>query len=458
MVINDIKAESKQDAQTEPVGNAKSANNIESSDSKKLKHHNDDCSANGKEEHVDDCSTRTDLENYSVVEFKDNIEMFKQPFPTQIVKEKKDIPLCAQQFSDLTDPLYIKGICLEKVKEWKSLQIDDLCVNQILCGLTNQLFEVRVVKDEKEKPTVYRKKVLFRIYGKDVTMLYNSAFELEVFKTMSKYQLGPSLINTFDGGRIEEWLEGDPLSVTDLNNPAVLACLANLLGKYHTLSRHKTLPKHWDRTPCFFRRMKMWIGGVLSTKDLNTKDIDLEKYVKEADKYMTFLKEYTKSDNPANDVVFCHNDLQENNVISTRNCLRLIDFEYSDFNYLSVDVANLFAEATLDYTVNKYPFFSVDKTKYVCYELRNLFASVYLSVYLNVSTLPSDEKMIKPFLEAVEVQSMGNHLLWGFWSLIRSFQTKSYNEFDFSLYAKERFTMYDEWKERLIKEKIIPDF
>lgn len=457
MVNDDIKTGAKQDAQSEPVGNSKCANNKESSDSKKLEF-SDNMSTDGKGEHVDDYSEDSDLENYSTVEFKDNIEMLKQPFPTQTVKEKKDIPLCAQHFSDVTDPLNIKCICLNKLNEWKHLDIDDLCVNQILCGLTNQLFEVRVVKQDTEKSKIYRKKVLFRIYGKDVTMLYSAAFELEVFKTMSKYQLGPSLINTFDGGRIEEWLEGDPLNVNDLNNPAVLACLANLLGKYHTLSRHKTLPNHWDRTPCFYRRIKMWIDGVLSLKGLQIKDINLDKYIKEADKYIVFLKEYTKTDNPANDVVFCHNDLQANNVISTRNCLRLIDFEYSDFNYLSADIANLFVESTLDYTASTYPFFYVDKTKYVCYELRKLFASVYLSVYLNISTLPSDEKMIKPFLEAVEVQAMSSHLLWGFWSLIRSFQTKSYNEFDFLLYAQERFTMYDEWKERLIKEKIISDF
>lgn len=398
------------------------------------------------------------LRNYSTLELQESIEMINKPFPTQVVNDKKDIPLCAQQFSDLTDPLCIKIICLEKVKEWKNLDHDDLRVNQILCGLTNQLFEVSVKEDCVNEFAGFTRKVLFRIYGKDVTMLYNPSFELEVFKTMSEYHIGPSLINTFDGGRIEEWLEGGPLNVKDLHNPSVVACLANLIGKYHTMCQHKSLPAHWDRTPCFFRRVNGWIKTARNLEGLDIKDIDLKRYIKEVEKYSAFLKEYTKSDNPANDIVFCHNDLQENNVISTRNCLRLIDFEYSDFNYLSADIANLFVESTLDYEVRTYPFFAVDKSKYICYELRKLFASVYLSVYLNVSTLPSDEKLIKPFLEIVEVQVLSSNLLWGFWALIRAHQTKSYNEFDFILYAKERFIMYDEQKERLIKEKIIEDF
>lgn len=436
--------------------NLNNSNNVHSSNNVKNGEENNNKSYN--ESNGDFIVYDDDLKNYTTVELNGSVAMLKNPFPIQTINEKNDIPLCAQAFSDVTDPLYIKNICLEKIRDWKDLNASNLCVNQILCGLTNQLFEVYLNKDTEETKNLHRKRVFFRIYGKDVSKLYNSNFELEVFKTMSKYNIAPLLLNTFEGGRIEEWLDGDPLSVDDLNNPAVVACLANLIGKYHTLCRKYSLPSTWDKTPCIYNRMQKWITEVKSYEDYGQLGIDVDRYISEANKYLLFLKKYTKFDNPANDVVFCHNDLQENNIIKTRNCLRLIDFEYSNYNYLSSDISNLFIEATIDYRVNTYPFFTIDKSKNICYELRSVFASIYLSVYLNESTLPSNEKLIKPFLDAIEVQSLGNHLLWGFWSIIRAYQMKCYNEFDFLLYAKERFKMYDDQKEYLIKNEIIEDF
>ncbi|OEH77904.1 choline ethanolamine [Cyclospora cayetanensis] len=51
--------------------------------------------------------------------------------------------------------------------------------------------------------------------------------------------------------------------------------------------------------------------------------------------------------------VLSHNDFQENNILHTHGeGLRLIDFEYSGVNARAFDIANLFCEATLDYTLN----------------------------------------------------------------------------------------------------------
>ncbi|CRG95539.1 choline kinase, putative [Plasmodium gallinaceum] len=399
-----------------------------------------------------------DLKNYTTIQLNNEIEISKNPFPLHEINKKNDIPLCAQEFSDLTDPLHIKKICLEKVHDWNDLTEDDICVNQILCGLTNQLFEVSLKEDLAKKSNLKRKHVLFRIYGKDVQELYNPIYELEVYKTMSKYKIAPLLLNTFNGGRIEEWLYGDPLSTDDLKNPSILVGIANVLGKFHTISRKYPLPIHWEKTPCIYKRMEKWKNQVLKYSDLDKLTYDINKYIKESDKFIKFIKEYTQSDNIANHIVFCHNDLQENNIINTNKCLRLIDFEYSGYNYLSNDIANFFNETTIDYSVSTYPFFTIDKKKYIPYELRKLFVSTYLSAYLGNSYVASDEKVVNLFLDAVEVQALGVHLIWGFWSIIRGYQTKSYNEFDFFLYAKERFNMYDEQKEYLISNNIIKDY
>ncbi|EUD65871.1 choline kinase [Plasmodium inui San Antonio 1] len=399
-----------------------------------------------------------DLKMYSTIQLNQEIEISENPFPLQEVNKKNDIPLCAQEFSDLTDPLYIKKICLEKVPEWQHFTEDNLRVKQILSGLTNQLFEVGLKEQTANNYHSIRTRVLFRIYGKHVDELYNTISEFEVYKTMSKYKIAPQLLNTFNGGRIEEWLYGDPLRNDDLRNPTILTGIANVLGKFHTLSRKRHLPEHWDRTPRIFKMMEKWKNQLFKYKNIEKYKSDILKYIKESDKFINFMSEYSKSENLANTIVFCHNDLQENNIINTNKCLRLIDFEYSGFNFLATDIANFFIETSIDYSVSTYPFFAIDKKKYISYENRKLFITAYLSNYLDKSLDLPTPKLIDQILEAVEVQALGAHLLWGFWSIIRGYQTKSYNEFDFFLYAEERFKMYDDQKEYLISNNIIKDY
>ena len=60
-------------------------------------------------------------------------------------------------------------------------------------------------------------------------------------------------------------------------------------------------------------------------------------------------------------VVFCHNDMQEGNILLRQNTrkpeLVLIDFEYCSYNYRAFDIANHFVEWQYDYTAAEYPFF-----------------------------------------------------------------------------------------------------
>lgn len=68
-------------------------------------------------------------------------------------------------------------------------------------------------------------------------------------------------------------------------------------------------------------------------------------------------------------VVFCHNDLQEGNILlkeSEPGCrsLCLIDYEYCSYNYRGFDIANHFIEWIYDYTNPVYPYYSVNKEQF----------------------------------------------------------------------------------------------
>lgn len=78
-------------------------------------------------------------------------------------------------------------------------------------------------------------------------------------------------------------------------------------------------------------------------------------------------------------VVFCHNDMQEGNILLFCDNMTdeealldprlvLIDFEYCSYNYRGFDLANHFLEWTYDYTNGTHPYFTVNKNNYPTHE------------------------------------------------------------------------------------------
>lgn len=83
-------------------------------------------------------------------------------------------------------------------------------------------------------------------------------------------------------------------------------------------------------------------------------------------------------------VVFCHNDMQEGNILLKNNVfpsetsdvsdsqyeqldassLIIIDYEYCAYNYRSYEIANHFIEWIFDYKVDDYPYFSIQPEQY----------------------------------------------------------------------------------------------
>lgn len=102
--------------------------------------------------------------------------------------------------------------------------------------------------------------------------------------------------------------------------------------------------------------------------------------------YYDSRKHLTKLRSP---VVFCHNDLQEGNILMKENetsgcrSLCLIDYEYCAYNYRGFDIANHFVEWTYDYTNPTCPYFSVNRDLFPSIDQQvlnnnNLFKTCYV--------------------------------------------------------------------------------
>eukprot|EP00918_Siedleckia_nematoides_P052043 GHVU01113759.1.p1 GENE.GHVU01113759.1~~GHVU01113759.1.p1 ORF type:complete len:436 (+),score=72.51 GHVU01113759.1:131-1309(+) len=364
----------------------------------------------------------------------------------------------ANDFSSLSDPVTIKERCIKSVPEWGNYSSSDLIVNQILSGLSNQLFCVELSEEKKKEQKTSR--VLFRVYGSGVAKLYDPEFELSVFRELANVGIAPRLVAAFPGGRIEQWLRGATLRTADLHNPSILCAMACITAKFHGIASHPSFTMQ-RRAPCLETRIQMWKESALSAlrtapEPLRSRlaSLKLVELAGEADELMTKILP-RKLDGPALEVVFCHNDNQENNIMKGDKRLRLIDFEYSDFNYAAFDVANFFIEATMDYSCEEPPYYRVRLEDYPCVELRRLFASVYLSEKTGTSILPSSDAHIVPFLAMTERFVAVSNIMWGFWSAVRAMQATTGDPFDYVGYGEKRFNMYREKVKELMTQGIL---
>jgi choline kinase len=287
----------------------------------------------------------------------------------------------------------------------RQLQWDGVVVEPLQSGTSNTLYKIRSGHNV----------ALLRVYGLSSTTLYDPAYEQATFQLLGKAGLAPRTLAQGEGWRVEEFILGCPLRQDQL--PSSLADIAVQLARLHKV-------QFAPRPPVALDRLQTW-GAVAPHLQ---PELDAMKSVLSTKQHFLY------------DVVFSHNDVQENNMMSSENGLRLIDFEYADFNYRGADIGNLFNEFCYDYTVAVLPCFS-ETSAYPTLEAQRWFAAVYLSEWWGTPVNESSHaREITDFLSEVHVFSQLSHLLWGLWSLIRA--DHSAIPFDFRKYADVRFAAY----------------
>lgn len=360
----------------------------------------------------------------------------------------------ADRFSTVSLFHSIASICTDLVLGWKqavgeSKLSEAIEIKQMVEGLSNQLFRVTL----KNPAAASFSTVLFRIYGEHVSSFYNPEHELKVFKALSLLGIGPNMVANGPGWRIEEFHEDSaPLPVSSLPNPSIFTQIASSIGRLHKVQKNAKFPKNeFDTSKAVsFSRLDDWVReGLAALERLPHSEAIRERLrIPEVflmvDKLRSVLEICEKNPHVmGNEIVFCHNDAQENNILVTPKGLRLIDFEYADFNFAFADIGNIFNEFTMDYCWPEPPMFKVDPAGYPSILARRMFASVYLSEFLDRPVM--DERgegstMIDQLVESAEIGSQLSHLLWGFWSLVRAQQqAEETTSFDFVAFAQFRF-------------------
>jgi len=149
-------------------------------------------------------------------------------------------------------------------------------------------------------------------------------------------------------------------------------------------------------------------------------------------------------------VVFCHNDLQEGNILLrsepsapnsnsshqsatlTSDHLIIIDFEYCSYNYRGFDFANHMCEWMYDYSNEQPPYFFKRPDSYPSKEQQENFVRSYLRAYYACGppTVQSEthlftgkgdrEDEVQQVLAEIKAFTLASHLFWALWSAVYS--------------------------------------
>uniref|UniRef100_A0A8B9K4F4 ethanolamine kinase n=1 Tax=Astyanax mexicanus TaxID=7994 RepID=A0A8B9K4F4_ASTMX len=313
-------------------------------------------------------------------------------------------------------------------------------------SLSNLLYKCSL-PDHIKPVGVEPSRVLLRIYGAILQEVESLVSESVMFAILAERKLGPRLYGIFPEGRLEQYLPSKRLHTEHLQVPDISAEIACKMARFHRMVMPVNKEPRW-----LFATIDKYMKKIMNTT------FEREAHIKKFKKLM-------KYDLPAelaslrallaatpSPVVFCHNDVQEGNILmldgrdrNSSDKLMLIDFEYSSYNYRGFDFGNHFCEWVYDYTHDQWPFFKANLDNYPNRQQQLHFIRNYLSECED--NVPEDQaKIEEDIIIEANRYALASHFLWGLWSIVQARISKI--EFGYMviilslLYTTARFTLY----------------
>ncbi|KAK0398250.1 hypothetical protein QR680_002498 [Steinernema hermaphroditum] len=367
---------------------------------------------------------------------------------------------------------------------WTKISSAEFHVKAITGGMSNLLFLVNLPSHVKPIGTE-PDSALLRIHGQsDVEQLLS---ESVIFTMLSERHLGPKLLGVFPGGRFEQFIPSRCLQCEEIAYPTMSSIVGNLLARVHTLDVPIT------KEPNMIALAESWLSKLRLTES-GRREWELKPVKAKVDmealpatfsceslaKEMALVKRcLSASGSP---IVFCHNDLQEGNVLlynkfeytsegTLRNTvplgadeepLVLIDFEYASYNYRGFDLGNHFCEYGIDYDCNEPPCYKIHNERFPSSEERRRFLSAYIdevyklrdsddNPHFPLDLVTGDKEKDLETLVEESLRFMGvSHFFWTIWSLLQA-EEGIVEDFDFHSYALDRLSLYFHNKKNLLK-------
>ncbi|XP_071465454.1 choline/ethanolamine kinase isoform X1 [Marmota flaviventris] len=243
---------------------------------------------------------------------------------------------------------------------WRRVRPEELRVFPVSGGLSNLLFRCSLpdhLPSVGEEP----REVLLRLYGAILQGVDSLVLESVMFAILAERSLGPQLYGVFPEGRLEQYLPSRPLKTRELREPVLSAAIATKMAQFHGMEMPFTKEPHW-----LFGTMERYLKQIQDLPPTGLLNMNLLEMYSLKDEMGNLRKLLDSTPSP---VVFCHNDIQEGNILllsepENADSLMLVDFEYSSYNYRGFDIGNHFCEWVYDYTHEEWPFYKARPTDY----------------------------------------------------------------------------------------------
>ncbi|XP_046299571.1 choline/ethanolamine kinase isoform X2 [Marmota monax] len=243
---------------------------------------------------------------------------------------------------------------------WRRVRPEELRVFPVSGGLSNLLFRCSLpdhLPSVGEEP----REVLLRLYGAILQGVDSLVLESVMFAILAERSLGPQLYGVFPEGRLEQYLPSRPLKTRELREPVLSAAIATKMARFHGMEMPFTKEPHW-----LFGTMERYLKQIQDLPPTGLLNMNLLEMYSLKDEMANLRKLLDSTPSP---VVFCHNDIQEGNILllsepENADSLMLVDFEYSSYNYRGFDIGNHFCEWVYDYTHEEWPFYKARPTDY----------------------------------------------------------------------------------------------
>jgi thiamine kinase-like enzyme len=346
-------------------------------------------------------------------------------------------------------------------EEWRSVSHDALIVTVLSGAMTNAMFLCRIPGGMA---------AIVRFFG-ELGPLIDPKIEMAIFNEMAQAKMGPQMLGVIydDGtvgplelnqqdkravGRVEEFLDGwttlsaEHYQSNDAASPH-LAAIAAKLAHFHSLVVESAprLPRILDDIRV---QSDLVVAGRASLRaerweSLLSSPIDIaavsEALIKELATILSSLE--------ADEMGFCHNDLQHGNVLMCEDTKRytFIDFEYAGYNPIYFDMANIWCEVPANYTasISSVGFIQDFTRHFPSPHLQQLMASSYLSAKRG-RHVGVDEDAVARFVERCQPWIRVNHVFWGLWGILQARNARHQNpkegEFDYAAYAANRLNAF----------------
>ncbi|XP_034372242.1 choline/ethanolamine kinase isoform X4 [Arvicanthis niloticus] len=328
---------------------------------------------------------------------------------------------------------------------WRRARPEELSVCPVSGGLSNLLFRCSLpnhVPNVGGEP----REVLLRVYGAILQGVDSLVLESVMFAILAERSLGPQLYGVFPEGRLEQYLPSRPLKTQELRDPVLSGAIATKMARFHGMEMPFTKEPRW-----LFGTMERYLKQIQDLPSTSLPQINLLEMYSLKDEMNNLRKLLDATPSP---VVFCHNDIQEGNILllsepNSDDNLMLVDFEYSSYNYRGFDIGNHFCEWVYDYTYEEWPFYKARPTDYPTREQQLRFIRHYLAEVQKGEILSEEEqkKQEEDLLVEISRYALASHFFWGLWSILQA--SMSTIEFGYLEYAQSRFQFYFQQKGQL---------